>query len=187
MDKIFNFFKQNWQYLIFVLVVLLLFWDKVKEGFQKIFNPTARDDANDNSSSNYLGGQISPNDKGIKVGADGEEYFHYGNKKVRLTSGNKAKVVDYVNTIYMYCQSNTTSLADWFWNSDLHFYTGEIQATLNDYNSWCSRQETWLHYFAYVWLDLHSVQFIDYLKCSMDAEGYDATKYYVSNLSQFYF
>lgn len=179
MARVFEFFKKNCFFLVSLVLFFLLF-PKVKK---EIFG----DGSDDNSASDYLGGNIDQVNKGVIVGSDGEEYFRYGNKRVRLTTGNKAKVVEYVNMLYMYLSNNTNSVYDWVFDDDLHFYTPEIQATLNDYKRWCNNQETWLHYFAYVWIELHSIQFLDYLKIQLDAEGYDATRTNVKNLNLFYF
>lgn len=187
MGKILSFFKSNWHFLLVFFVVVSIFWEKIIDWFKSIFNPDARDEADDDSPSDYLGSQCEKENKGVKVCEDGLEYFYYGKKRVRLTVENKAVVANYCTVVFNYMASNTNSITDWILDDTLHFYTGEIQATLNHYLDWCQEQETWIHYFAYVFIQLHTVQFLDYLRASLDAEGYEATSHYVKPLSLFYY
>lgn len=179
MSKVLLWLKSYWVYLVPLVGVLFLI-PLLKKWF-------GGDGSQDRSGSDYLADQLPDEVKGVIVGSDGLEYFRYGNKRVRLTEGNKAKVVQYVDLLYQYLSVNTNSMADWLLNDALHFYTGEVQMALNDYNRWNGNQVTWMHYFAYVWLVLHDVPFLDYLKSKMDGEGYDATRCNVPYLGYFYY
>lgn len=182
--KIKSFLTENFKWLLLAAVALVLFWDKIKS----LFEHTIEDDMSNNSGSTYLGDQVNQDEKGPYIGEDGLEYFRYGKKKVRLTDTAKGQVVQYVNLLYEYLSHNTTSLMDWLLDDGtIHFYTGEIQATLNEYCKRVRNQETLIHYFAYVWIQLYSVNFLDYLKSKMDAEGYQATQTYVPMLGMFYY
>lgn len=185
MEKILSFLKSNWKYLIPIILLIVLFFSKIKDFFASVFNPSPQDRDTNLSGSDYIG--LSDDEKGIFVDSDGREWFRYGKRKVQINDIVKSKVVQGCDLVYNYVSSNAIDFIEWLTDDTTHFYKSEIISILKQVCLYCNNNETWIHYFAYIWLELHNVPFIDYLKSCVSAEDYEQICKEVPKLNLFYY